>query len=412
MKLSICFYPNQERANKKTGKIPIYLRVMLNRQKAEQRLNLEVTAAEMQTWDDRIMRFTDREMKANVALSKIETSFNDFCYHHATSIAEYNAKTVRDKIMGLEVKPLPTIIKYLDSYFSKILVPNEAISEGTKRNYKKAINHMRTFLAGTNQKQLTIQSLNSTLALSFKDYLLTANSETGKIALKEPSALDIVKKMRTIFDRAVDEELLKMNPFKKIKLKSKSARRGRLDIIQVANIYKLNLTDFPIQQLYRDLFLFSVFTGLSYSDSNCLQHSDLTQLENGDTYLYIKRNKTQIITEMVLPKQAALIIEKYKNGIPTLSTRVLPGRSNKEINVQLKILANMANIPIKLTTHLARHTFRQLLAEADIVEMPVIKRMMGHSRSNDIDDIYYSVTRNRLQQAKNNFEAYLNKFLV
>jgi integrase len=77
--------------------------------------------------------------------------------------------------------------------------------------------------------------------------------------------------------------------------------------------------------------------------------------------------------------------------------------------VQLKILANMVGIPLKLTTHIARHTFRQLLAEADIYEMGVIKRMMGHSRNGEIDGIYYAVTESRLMEAKRKFELYLEK---
>ncbi|MBK9486864.1 MAG: hypothetical protein IPO01_17285 [Chitinophagaceae bacterium] len=113
---------------------------------------------------------------------------------------------------------------------------------------------------------------------------------------------------------------------------------------------------------------------------------------------------------MILPKQAIQIIDKYKNTAETEITGcVLPRRSNKEVNVQLKILANMVNIPLKLTTHIARHTFRQLLAEADIYEMGVIKRMMGHSQNGEIDGIYYYVTESRLLEAKRKFELYLEK---
>jgi hypothetical protein len=52
-------------------------------------------------------------------------------------------------------------------------------------------------------------------------------------------------------------------------------------------------------------------------------------------------------------------------------------RSNKGKNCELKLLANLANIPIELTLHSARHTLRQLLSEADIVDNGIIKRMMS-----------------------------------
>jgi len=38
--------------------------------------------------------------------------------------------------------------------------------------------------------------------------------------------------------------------------------------------------------------------------------------------------------------------------------------------------------------------------------------MMGHSRSNDIDDVYYAVTESRLMEAKKKFECFLNKFIL
>jgi hypothetical protein len=59
MILSILFYPNTQKANHKTGKIPMYVRVILNREKAEMRLNIDVFPRELKKWDDRIMRFSD-----------------------------------------------------------------------------------------------------------------------------------------------------------------------------------------------------------------------------------------------------------------------------------------------------------------------------------------------------------------
>lgn len=158
------------------------------------------------------------------------------------------------------------------------------------------------------------------------------------------------------------------------------------------------------------MFLFSVFTGLAYADASNLKHTDINKMSDGNYRLFLKRAKTDVITEMILPKQAITIIEKYKLSPEIeITGSVLPKRSNKEVNVQLKVLANMVNIPIKLSTHICRHTFRQLLAEADICEMGVIKRMMGHSRSGEIDGTYFAVTETRLLEAKRKFELYLEK---
>ena len=404
------FYPNTAKASAKTGKVPVYVRVTLNRTKAEARLNIEIPRTDVIKWNGRTMRFDDREMTANVLLNTIDKKFNDFCYHNGTKLVEYSATSIRNIILGLDAKPNPKIMDFINKYYINSIAANPHLAEGTKRNYRKALKHLRIFLLEQKKKDALLRDINMKMANEFKDYLLQSNPKTGKIGMKEPSALDNVKRLRTIFNRAVEEEQMPANPFNKIKLKNKSAIRGRLDINQIKDINDLNLCEFRTQQLYKDLFLFSVFTGLAYADASALKQSDLNIMRDGNIRLFIKRAKTEIITEMVLPKQAVAIISKYRQTPEIQITgAVLPKRSNKEVNVQLKVLANMVNIPIKLSTHIARHTFRQLLAEADIFEMGVIKRMMGHTSRNEIDGTYFQVTESRLLEAKRKFELYLDK---
>jgi integrase len=129
--------------------------------------------------------------------------------------------------------------------------------------------------------------------------------------------------------------------------------------------------------------------------------------------LNIRRSKTDIQTESFLVQQAKEILDRYKEAAENQITGlVLPKRSNEKLNLNLKSLAALAGIPFNLSSHIARHTHRQLLAEAGIEDMGVIKRMMGHSGSGDIDSVYYSVTESRLLEAKNRFEKYLNEHLA
>lgn len=122
--------------------------------------------------------------------------------------------------------------------------------------------------------------------------------------------------------------------------------------------------------------------------------------------------KTGVFTEGFLVSYAHEIVDRYKNLREChILGSVLPRRSNKELNVQLKVLANMVGIPFKLTSHIARHTFRQLLAESGVEDIGVIKRMMGQSRRGDVDEVYYSITESRLLDAKIKFETYLKTHL-
>jgi len=48
-KPSISFYPKVERRTNKTGRVPIYARLVLNRQKTEYRLPVDVSIVEPET---------------------------------------------------------------------------------------------------------------------------------------------------------------------------------------------------------------------------------------------------------------------------------------------------------------------------------------------------------------------------
>jgi site-specific recombinase XerD len=123
-------------------------------------------------------------------------------------------------------------------------------------NYRKAIKHFKHFLSYKKWSGVTLEDLNNSLALSFKDYLLNSIPELNKKGMTDPTALGNIKKFRTIFDRAVDEDLLVKNPFKKIKLKNQSPIRDRLDIQQIKLLHELEFIEYPSRRLYRDFFLF------------------------------------------------------------------------------------------------------------------------------------------------------------
>ncbi len=389
MKLSLLFYPNIQKTDKRSGKVPIYMRLVLDREKTEMRLNVEVNKEQLKKWDSQMMRFREKKDPANAVLNKVESKFEEFQYHNALTLSVYNVKQIKNILMGLEQRPHIKVLEFIDKYYKSSVESNQELTEGTKKNYRKAINHLKRFLQYKGITNPSFKDIDISLAMHFKDYLLTPLPALEKIGLKEPSAFDIVKKLRTIFERALDEQLLPLNPFKKIKLKSKSSKKGWLDIHQVKQIFDADLSHFGTQNVYRDLFVFSILTGLSYSDVQFLTINNLSFRSDGNVKLFIQRKKTDVITEMFLPKQAIAILDRYKTFAELQITgKMLPRRSNKEMNIQVKILGSICKIPLALTTHIARHSFRQLLAEADIIEMPVIKRMMGHSRSSDIDSTY------------------------
>ena len=98
----------------------------------------------------------------------------------------------------------------------------------------------------------------------------------------------------------------------------------------------------------RDMFIFSCYTGLAYSDLVKIKKSDV--FRQGEDYcIRDKRMKTGMPYTIVLLPKAIAILKKYNYNLNLMS--------NQKCNDQLKIIANLASLHINLTMHVGRHTF-------------------------------------------------------
>ncbi len=409
MKTSVMFLLSKSKQNAKSKKIPIYIRVVHNRLKADARLNAEVSEEDLPDWNPVSMRFSDRDSLINQQLNNIDLAFRKFLILNETRLSEYTAKNIRDVVLGLNKNRKDiTVVDFIFSYYNNIVSPNQNLTKGSKKNYKKAINHLNRFMAFKKSKGILVKDVDNNFANAFKDYLVANHDNVLKKAMTEVSASANIIKLRTIFDRAVNENVLIKNPFKSLKLKTRSPHRARLNIIQLKQIVDFDLSNWPNLTIYRDIFLFSIFTGLAFQDLMNLRKSNLTFFDDENILLTIQRQKTDIQTEQYLVSQAIDIFKRFSVLTEIqIGNTIMPNRSNKEVNLKIKMIGALAGVQIKLSSHIGRHSFRQLLGEAGLEDSAVIKRMMGQSNRNDLDSVYYTITKSRLLAAKNKLEEYL-----
>jgi integrase len=143
----------------------------------------------------------------------------------------------------------------------------------------------------------------------------------------------------------------------------------------------------------RDVFCFTCFTSLRYSDVAKLSRSDVKP-----THISIVTQKTTDSLKIELNKYSLAILDKYKD-VPFPNNKVLPVISNVRMNIYLKELGQLAglNDPQRivyfkgsqrveevypkyelLTTHCGRRTF---IVNSLYLGIPaeVIMRWTGHS---------------------------------
>lgn len=411
-KVKIVFYPNTQKVRKKTNQIPIYLRIRRDHTKVEVCLDVSIHSSELGYWDEISERLDTKENDVNKRLEDIRDDFKGLQYRFKEEFPRMTPAQIKEKLFpSQQPTTVETILvlNYMEKHFTDTVKPNKNISEGTKRNYRKAINHFSSYLNYLNQSKVTISGFSPALAFGFYDFLQKDIISLERTGMSDVSASSITIKIKAIFERAVDIELIHRNPFKKLRMQTKSPKRAELNIDEINALIKIDLSQDAKLDIYRDLFLFSAFTGMAYSDVYNLRKSDI-QEENGELTILKNRQKTDEPIQQVLVKQAVAIIKKYEHHIETLpESRVFPKRHLNNVNENLKLLQAKAQITKNLSTHIARHTCNQLLRDLGSINSDVINKMLGWSNSREGSSRFYSrVNFQRLLDAKTKFENLLN----
>ena len=207
-----------------------------------------------------------------------------------------------------------------------------------------------------------------------------------------------VRHLRAVFNLAITENAIKSDcyPFhryKVSKLNKQTAKRAinKKDILKIMEYQGKS----PMECLAVDLFTFSYLTaGINFIDIAMLERSNIT--ENQLTYY---RKKTKKLINIPLQPKAIGIIAKYKdNKSPYLFPILSPfhkteiQRANRlhkvlaKINRHLKKIGEELELPITLTTYVARHSYATVLKRSG-VSTSIISESLGHS-SEKITQVY------------------------
>ena len=164
------------------------------------------------------------------------------------------------------------------------------------------------------------------------------------------------------------------NPYLKFKPKlPKTAKRRFLGKAQIKRLREKEFTTTRLAEI-RDVFLFSIYTGLAYADIATLRAKDMYTDDKGDRWIWREREKTANEYKVPLLPQAVEILNRYDLG-----KRLLPVKTNQKTNEYLKEIATLCEIEENLTFHMARHTFATTITLSNNVPIETVSKMLGHS---------------------------------
>ena len=151
---------------------------------------------------------------------------------------------------------------------------------------------------------------------------------------------------------AINNEWLTRDPFREYEIKKEETTRSFLTKDEIRLLMEGKLKNAK-QELYRDLYLFCAFTGLSFADMRNLTEENIRTYFDEHEWININRQKTGVVSNIRLLDIAKQIIDKYRglceNG------RIFPVPHYNTCLAGIRAVAKRCGITKHITWHTARH---------------------------------------------------------
>lgn len=365
------------------GEHPLMIRVCKDGKKKYQSLGISVNPAH---WD-----FKKNKPKSNCPNKEyinkiIADKSNEFAEQIVKLKSERKEFTVNSLIDNTSKKVKPKTVG--DVFLEQL----QRLTDENRRGYMLSTKQVYNSLIDFN-KHLNIyfSDINVTWLRRYETYLRKKGIAENTIGIR-------FRTLRAIYNLAIKESIIKADhyPFKNYKvskLHQETAKRAitKEDVNRILDYQSTN----KYLKLPIDLFAFTYYVG----GINFVDIAYLTKENLMDGRLIYTRRKTGKLIKIPLQPQAIELIEKYSDKespylFPILSTyhKTEQQRANRvhkvitKVNQRLKEVGKALDIPIALTTYVARHSQATVMKKAG-VSTSIIRELMGHS-SERVTQIY------------------------
>ncbi len=361
----------------KNNENPLMLRVTKDRKRRYLSLGISVNP---QFWDFEKNKpkrnCPNRDAILNLVREKTKTYTEQIIEFKATS-RDFTAKTLIEKVNN------PVKAKTVQDLFNEqIKSLTECKRIGYALSFKQVMNSLIEF-----NKHLDIyfSDIDVTWLKKYEIWLRSCNLKENTIGIR-------FRTLRVLYNIAIEENIVKaeyypFDSYKVSKLSQRTAKRAiRKDDITAIINYKSDAMQY-YTPLAIDLFTFSYLMG----GINFVDIANLVKDNIIDNQLFYTRKKTKKLIKLPLHPKAIELINKYANCnnpylFPILNKfhtteQQKANRVHKvitKVNKCLKEIGKELNIPIDLTTYVARHSFATVLKRSG-VNTSIISESLGHS---------------------------------
>ena len=367
---SIYFYLKRRKLQK-DSKSTIMLRIIVNNKAADVSLKTSIL---QEHWDKQNRRVSDMNPEAhdiNAYLDKVSSTLQHHYRQAQLEGKQLTAGMLKQRLMATGSNP-PSLLEMFDKQVKDAnrLAHAGQISMSHSNRHKLVYRRLEEFCKKMGRQDMPLEQFNRQmiheLELFFRTDCRLSINTTAKM-------MSIVRKGILWAYRC---GIILTNPFSTYRIKKEESQKQYLNRQEIIRIMGKQL-DIPRLASIRDIFIFSCFTGISYSDICRLRKDQIISDSDKSMYIHLYRTKTNHPAFIPLLPQAKKIASFYiRKGE---SEYLFPTISNQKSNAYLKELADICHIRKRVTFHVARHTFATTVTLANDVALQNVSKMLGHS---------------------------------
>ena len=354
--------------SKKTGMVPIYCRVRYGDTTAQFSTKIDVPYI---NWDSKRTRVKGNSKKAmNLKLETLRISIIEKYDALIKTNVIITAKTIIDyyKNDTLIMNSVINVFKQHNTNMKSLI--GIEYSYGSYKNYKTTLKHLIKYInTKYNANDIFLNKINYDFIYNFSQFLLLHTECNHNGMMKH------IQRFKKITNFCIKNDYITNDPFAGFKISFKKSNRVYINKQELHTLKNITLND-SLSKV-RDIFLFACYTGLSYIDLYNLSLKNIRKGYDNLQWIYVKRHKTNIPSNIPILPPAFSILKKYKKQKNI--NRIFPMISNQKMNKALKEIAHLCNFNKKLTFHSARHTFATTVTLTNGVPIETVSKMLGHN---------------------------------
>ncbi|KAA6348334.1 Tyrosine recombinase XerC [termite gut metagenome] len=368
VKVSFYLKRNEEKAD---GTVPILGRIRIEKSMVQFSAKVYVPVSLWDTTSGRAIGKSKTALSINATLDKTCVAIHSAYRELSLKNNNVSALEVKNAFQGIASEQ-DTLVKYFEAHNEKFL-QNVGVNraEGTYKRFLTSLSHLKRFMRKKyNISDIPFQALTPSFVTDYDYYLRI------ELGLACGTIINTIVHLRRIIKIAINNGLVRSDPFIEYKYivqepVPKSLTSDELDTLIKAKLSRPNLN------FIRDMFLFSSFTGIAFSDMRNLTAKNISRAEDRVWWIHLNRKKTGVPCHIPLLEIPLQLIKKYR-GIAK-EGKLFPMISCSKTNIYLKRIAKECGINKRVTFHMARHCYASVVTLSQGVPLETVGELLGHT---------------------------------